>query len=340
MIYRKHEIEEIDGIGRIRGNKLRKLGIKSSEDLLLHSEEYLRGLLGKIEYFPMARVPEFRSQAELMQIDGIDGSFAGALYKARRRSLVKLSYPDPSSVVRELEEAREKGLINRPVSVSQVARWQKRGLIIHYTGTLAGQVECDGKPIANATIWVGLETAQTNYEGKFWLPSVKFGSHTMIIRAEGFKRFELPVDIVPDSLPIYTFELTPGEDFGQQSDEAFGEPLLAFRPDDKLSFYDADLDELPEGTPLQFRHIYRNGTVRLIGVHRRRRGRIIEIPRVVLPLEMVGADIRKSDVFVWENGALTKSKIPLKEWRKRLVFSHLRKKLSGTSRMQTTVGRK
>jgi hypothetical protein len=307
MAYQRHDIEEIEGVGISRADSMRSIGITATEDLLSAPELILRRMLDKIERFPVSRVREFQAHATLMQVTGLDGQHAEALYRAGRRTLTRLAAPGPSVIVRELDQAVDEGIIPEGIETTTATRWQKRALVINYTGTVIGLVESEGNPVEGATVYCGEEQAITDATGKFWLPVVPFGTAKLIIKADGYKRLTRKVAVSVGSIPLHNFSLTAGEDEEKIVDEMEGSAIRTVEADDKIVFYDVELEDLPDGTPLQFRHRYRNGDVRLIGVYRRRRGNLIEIPRVVVSGDMVDGDAVKEDIYIWREGELHKS---------------------------------
>ncbi len=320
MIYQRHDIEEIEGIGVSRTASMRSIGITATEDLLSASELRLKRMLDKIERFPVSRVKEFLAHATLMQVTGLDGQHAEALYLAGRRTLTRLAAPDPSVIVRELDQAVEEGTIPEGIDIATATRWQKHALIINYTGTITGIVESEGNPIDSAIVYCEQEQAVTDSTGKFWLPSIPFGTAKLIIKAEGYKRLTRKIKVGVDSLPLHKFTLTSGQDEEIIVDETDGNAIRTVDADDKIVFYDVELEELPDGTPLQLRHRYRNGNVRLIGVHRRRHNNLIEIPRVVVSGSLIDEGAIAEDVYILSKGKLNKSSDTIASVRNKLLF--------------------
>ncbi|MCK4797888.1 MAG: DUF4332 domain-containing protein [Spirochaetes bacterium] len=320
MIYQRHDIEEIEGIGVSRTASMRSIGLTTTEDLLSASELRLKRMLDKIERFPVSRVREFLAHATFMQVTGLDGQHAEALYLAGRRTLTRLAAPDPSVIVRELDQAVEEGTIPEGIDIATATRWQKRALVINYTGTVTGIIESEGNPIDGATVYYEQEQAVTNGTGKFWLPAVPFGTAKLVIKAKGYKRLVRKIKVSVDSLPLHNFTLTSGQDEEQIVNEMEGNAIRTFDADDKMVFYDAELEELPEGAPLQFRHRYRNGNVRLIGVYRRRHNNLIEIPRVIVSGTLIDEGAVQGNVYYWKSGTLKKSTDTVTSLRDKLLL--------------------
>lgn len=326
MPYKRHDIAEIKAINRPRAAGLRRLGIRSTEDLLLRPEPVLRLLVGRVKGFPVKRLAEFRAQAALMQIDGLTYEHAEALHRAGYRMLTQLAVPDPAAVARALGEAAKKKSIPGGVDAKTVTRWQKRALEIAYSGKVAGTITDGEKPVAGATVICGFERAETDEGGGFHLPFVPAGRHRLVVRAEGFKRAAYRVSALPGESVRFRLKLTRGEDEPVTLDEAQGQLILSFKADDELAFEDRKLADLPDGTPLHFRGTYGRGgaKVRLLGVYRRREGHRIIVPRVVVPADAVGKDAKVNDVYVVEGGRLRKTRKKFGAMRRELLLAPLK----------------
>ena len=339
MPYKRHDIAEIEGVGKSRAVVLRRLGIRSTEDLLLRPESYLRAVASRVPRFPAKRLAEFRAHAELMQVEGLTYQHAEALYRAGYRSLTHFAAPDPATIVRALDAAVAANVIPASADQKTVLRWQKRALEIAYTGSLAGRITGGDRPVAGATVVCGYERAETDGHGDFHLPFVPAGSHRLIVRAEGYKRAVYRVDSIPGLTPHCRLNLTPGadDDAGRTVDEAQGEPITSIEADDELVFEEKKLTELPDGTPLIFRERYKRGNrVRLIGVYRRREGNRIIVPRVFASGDLVEPNAAEGDVYLVEGGRLRRSRKKFAALREGLLLGRLK---AGGLRPRPALGR-
>lgn len=322
MTYERHDIAEIEGIGPGRAAALRDRGIVSTEDLLERTPLELHRTLEDVPRFPTGKLPEYRAHAELMQVDGLDPQHAEALYRAGRTDLLALARPNPATLVEDLAAAVRDGVAPEEIDEATALRWQKRALTVAYTGTVVGRVVDDGgDPVAGAVAYAGSERAVTDGTGTFRLPAVPYGNTEVVVRAEGYRRAARGLPVRPSVDARHVFELTAGAD-DRTVDESEGEVLDGVGPDDELVFEDVAFDALADGTPLHFRHRYRDGRVRLHGVHRRRVGNRIVVSRVVLPGDAVG-DAAPGDVYYVENGGLRPGDETIGELRRRLATAHL-----------------
>ncbi len=95
-----YDIEEIDGIGKGFGKRLRKIGIHTTTDLL----EKCRDDNGYAKHITKAMnqnektVETWLEMADLLRIDGIDGKYAELLYLSGINSSAELAASDMSKV--------------------------------------------------------------------------------------------------------------------------------------------------------------------------------------------------------------------------------------------------
>jgi hypothetical protein len=322
MTYERHDIEEIEGIGPGRAAALRDRGIVSTEDLLERTSLELHRTVGDIPRFPTRKLPEYRAHAELVQVDGLGPQHAEALYRAGRTDLLALARPNPSTLVEDLAAAVRDGLAPEGIDEATAVRWQKRALTVAYTGTVVGRVlDEGGDPVAGAVAYADTERGVTDETGTFRLPAVPYGNAEVVVRAEGYRRATRTLPVRPDVDARHVFELTAGAD-DRSVDESEGDVLEAVAPDDELVFEDVALGALADGTPLHFRHRYRDGRVRLHGVYRKRVGNRIVVSRVVVPGDAIG-DAAPGDVYYVEGGDLRASDETIGELRRRLATAHL-----------------
>ncbi|MCI0574898.1 MAG: carboxypeptidase-like regulatory domain-containing protein [Chloroflexi bacterium] len=328
MPYHPHDIEEIEGIGLIRGAAMRTQGITITEELLVYSVVHLRRLVRNVPNFPERKIAEYQVHATLMQVPGLSGQHAEALYRASRRSLLKLAVPQPSVIVRELDQAVAAGAIPESIDVAEAMNWQKRAIVLAYTGKIYGRITSagpDGEPIAGATVYAGTETAVTNADGKYWLPLVTYGENNLIVHAEGYRRSKVTANVAIGKVARHNFRLLPGRDEERVVDEFHGQAIGLFDADDQFAFVDVELGDLPEGTPLFLNYRYKNGNIRLLSVYRKQTGRSIEVWRVTAPGTFVDTNAPLATVFYWEGGALRRTDETIYELREKIFWGHLRR---------------
>lgn len=319
MNYKLHPISDIEGIGVARAKELNKIDILYTEDLLLKSEDYLTFFLKKISGFPLTRLPEFISIAKFLQVNGLSGQHAEALYKAKIHTLLLLAMQKPSKIVNILDEAKSNGIIPESTNKEEVINWQKRALAIHYTSSVIGKVIHNNKPVQNAEIFCNFEEAITNNNGDFFIPVINYGKQKLIIRTQGYKTLSTKLDINLTKIHKFNFDLIKGQDKIKIIDEANGEPILNISTGDKVEFKDVDIINLIDKTPLKLKFRYKNGDIRLNGIHRKKIGHIIEVIRLRVSGDMVNIDDQIGQIYIYTNTLLEKTNHSTMDYRKKLL---------------------
>jgi hypothetical protein len=289
-------------------------GLHATEDLLRHPLDLLTAMFTAVSGFPRESLGSYRAQAELLQITDLSGQHAEALYRAGRGTLGAVERPAPSVLVRELDDAVADGVIPEGIDEATAVQWQKRALEIEYTGAVWGTVLSEEEPIEGATVHAGFEQAETDASGRFHLPVVPYGKTTLVVTAEGYQRLERGITVATDQQVDRTFDLEAGED-DRFVDESEGGSITALGPDDRITFEDVELTDLPAGTPVHYRWRLRSGEVRLHGVHRQRVGDQIVVQRITAPGTVVDGDPDPGDVYDWDGTELHESDATIAEVR-------------------------
>ncbi|MFC1884289.1 DUF4332 domain-containing protein [Thermodesulfobacteriota bacterium] len=326
MAYKRHPIETIEGIGKERSAQLRKAGITATEDLLILPEAQQLSIMNKIPEFPVAQHYTFIACAQFLLIDSLTGQNAEALVRAGRPSLYNLSLPDPDTIVDELEEAKKNKLIPEGIDLITAVRWQKQALEIQYTGAVMGIVKSEDGPIEGAVIYCAGRKAETDTEGKFYLPVIPFGKSEIIIRAEGRSRFRTFIHVRPENPKVkLNVKLTSEIPKVKETDEADGRPVRRITADDRIVFIDTDLDQIADGTPFIFQRFKKNGTGKLSSAYRTRKGNEILISRIEVPKGTLDETAQKGQIFIWKGEKFIRSEESLRDIRRRLAMGALEK---------------
>ncbi len=96
----RYNIEEIDGIGKGFGKRLRKIGIQTTTDLLekcRHDNSYAKHIAKAMNQSEKT-VEIWLKMADLLRVDGIDGKYAELLYLSGVNSSTELAASDTSKV--------------------------------------------------------------------------------------------------------------------------------------------------------------------------------------------------------------------------------------------------
>jgi predicted flap endonuclease-1-like 5' DNA nuclease len=119
------EITSIEGIGRIYGKRLRKIGVRTLDDLLM--EGYNRsGRYQLAEEIGVSTSTVFKwvSRADFFRIDGIGKQYSSLLESAGITSVSNLSRRDPNKIYERLKRTNwRKNLVKRIPTYTMVEEW-------------------------------------------------------------------------------------------------------------------------------------------------------------------------------------------------------------------------
>lgn len=156
-------------------------------------------------------------------------------------------------------------------------------------------------------------------EGRFRLPAVSNGVAEVVIKAEG-----IAVTSNVSGLPTmraHPPRLSAGRSRRAGATGRDRGGAIAFEQGDTFDFVDRDLKSLPACALLIVREFTKKKGVRLIGVHKRRDGNVIEVDRVFAPLSAIAKSLTVGDVAVWDGVRLREHSETLREvrWRTRFI---------------------
>ncbi len=105
-----YPVEEVEGIGKGFGKKLRALGIETTEDLLQRcsTRDGWEGVADKIGLKERYVVRKWASMADLMRIPGIMGQFAELLEFSGVESVQDLAGREPGQLLEKLKDVNER----------------------------------------------------------------------------------------------------------------------------------------------------------------------------------------------------------------------------------------
>jgi nucleotidyltransferase/DNA polymerase involved in DNA repair len=120
-----YKIEDIEGIGKARAEKLAKMGIKTTDHLLKHGAR--RGGRKRIADecgVSSVRLLKWVNMADLMRISGVGEEYSELLEAANCNTIKQLRRRNPDSLAKRMLEINEqKKLVRSPPKPSQVAKW-------------------------------------------------------------------------------------------------------------------------------------------------------------------------------------------------------------------------
>lgn len=121
----KYKIEELEGVGPVKGEKLRAAGVKDTDSLLEHAKTpKQRKDLAAAAGLSEAEILTFANMADLFRISGIGSEYSELLEAAGVDTVPALARRNAANLAQAmLEKNAEKKLSRRPPSEAEVAKW-------------------------------------------------------------------------------------------------------------------------------------------------------------------------------------------------------------------------
>ncbi|MEA3191448.1 MAG: hypothetical protein QOD77_2030 [Thermoplasmata archaeon] len=119
-----HEVEEIEGIGRIYGQKLRDLGIETTARLAYEEAEDLARRM----QVPVKTVEQWKSMAELIKVKGVGKQYAEAMARAGIQGIAELKKRSGEAVADQVNaylDSLETNVLGTKITAKRVEGWQK-----------------------------------------------------------------------------------------------------------------------------------------------------------------------------------------------------------------------
>ena len=105
----KYQIEEIEGIGHVYGDRLQKLGIKSTDDLLAKgAKKSGRQDIAAKSGIPESLILTWVNHADLMRINGVGGQFAELLEASGVDSVKEFALRNAANLHTKMMEVNQK----------------------------------------------------------------------------------------------------------------------------------------------------------------------------------------------------------------------------------------
>ncbi|MCH8478494.1 MAG: DUF4332 domain-containing protein [Wenzhouxiangella sp.] len=120
-----YNIEDIEGIGKARAEKLSKMGIKNTALLLEHGRTRAgrRRIAAECGVSPV-RLLKWVNMADLMRISGVGEEYSELLEAANCNTIKQLRRRNPDNLTKRMLEINEqRKLVRSPPKASQVAKW-------------------------------------------------------------------------------------------------------------------------------------------------------------------------------------------------------------------------
>lgn len=121
----KYKIEDLEGVGPVKGQKLRDAGVKDTDALLEHAKtpKQRKDLAAKTG-LAEAEILKLANMVDLYRISGVGSEYAELLEAAGVDTVPELARRNPANLTAAmLEKNEEKKLTRRPPSESEVTKW-------------------------------------------------------------------------------------------------------------------------------------------------------------------------------------------------------------------------
>ncbi len=120
-----YNIEDIEGIGKARAEKLSKMGIKNTKLLLQHGATRAgRRRIAAECGVSTVRLLKWVNMADLMRISGVGEEYSELLEAANCNTIKQLRRRNPDNLAKRMLAINEqKKLVRSPPKPSQVAKW-------------------------------------------------------------------------------------------------------------------------------------------------------------------------------------------------------------------------
>ena len=119
-----HYVEDIEGIGRLYGDKLRQAGVHTTARLAYEDPEDLAARVG----VPRKTVETWQAMSELIKVQGIGPQYAEALARAGIQGIADLKRRDPDEISQQVNgylDSLQTNVIGTRITPRRVEGWQK-----------------------------------------------------------------------------------------------------------------------------------------------------------------------------------------------------------------------
>ena len=127
-----YKIEDLEGIGPVRGEQLRAAGVKDTDSLLANTTTpQQRKRLAEQTGLAESLILKFANMVDLYRIEGIRSEFSELLEAAGVDTVAELAMRNPANLTEALANLNEeKKLTRRVPSETEVTKWieQAKGL--------------------------------------------------------------------------------------------------------------------------------------------------------------------------------------------------------------------
>ncbi len=120
-----YKIEDVEGIGPIRGEQLRAVGVNDTDSLLANTSTPIqRKAMAEKSGIAESLILKFANMVDLYRINGIGSEFSELLEEAGVDTVPELARRNPANLVEALAKVNlEKKSTRRTPSESEVIKW-------------------------------------------------------------------------------------------------------------------------------------------------------------------------------------------------------------------------
>lgn len=118
-----HDIEDIEGIGKVYGDKLRALGIQTTARLAYEET----GSLAERMQLPRKTVEQWKQMAELIKVNGIGPQYAEALVRAGIEGIAELKRRSATKIADQVNaylDTLDTNVLGTKITAKRVEGWQ------------------------------------------------------------------------------------------------------------------------------------------------------------------------------------------------------------------------
>lgn len=127
-----YKIENVEGIGPVIGEKLRAVGVSTTDELLSNSKTPAQRLaLAEASGLSEAQVLKFANMADLYRIGGVGSEYADLLVAAGVDTVPELAQRNAENLSKRMAKLNQEMDLTRHVPLeSQVTRWVEQAKIL------------------------------------------------------------------------------------------------------------------------------------------------------------------------------------------------------------------
>lgn len=120
-----YKIEDLEGVGKVRGEKLRAAGIKDTDTLLAAcATAKQRTVLAEKANVSPKRLLKWANMADLYRISGVGSEYAELLEEAGVDTVPELAQRNAANLAQAMAAANEKKKLTRRVpTAAEVTKW-------------------------------------------------------------------------------------------------------------------------------------------------------------------------------------------------------------------------